>query len=88
MLMMPIFCIRICHCEGGLDSPLITPCYCSGSLRYVHQACLQLWIKSSDIRNCELCKFQFIMETKVKPFNEVIFKFFHSIFIKQFDTNY
>ncbi|XP_021436518.1 E3 ubiquitin-protein ligase MARCHF8 isoform X2 [Oncorhynchus mykiss] len=58
---------RICHCEGDDDSPLITPCNCTGSLRFVHQACLQQWIKSSDTRCCELCKYQFIMETKLKP---------------------
>ncbi|XP_018585701.1 E3 ubiquitin-protein ligase MARCHF8 isoform X3 [Scleropages formosus] len=58
---------RICHCEGDEDSPLITPCHCTGSLRFVHQSCLQQWIKSSDTRCCELCKFQFIMETKLKP---------------------
>lgn len=61
---------RICHCEGDSEVPLIAPCYCSGSLRYVHQACLQQWIKSSDIRSCELCKFQFIMHSKIKPFSE------------------
>lgn len=61
---------RICHCEGDLDMPLISPCYCSGSLRYVHQACLQQWIKSSDTRCCELCKFEFIMHTKIKPFRK------------------
>uniref|UniRef100_A0A8D8QX83 E3 ubiquitin-protein ligase MARCH8 n=1 Tax=Cacopsylla melanoneura TaxID=428564 RepID=A0A8D8QX83_9HEMI len=61
---------RICHCEGDSEVPLIAPCYCSGSLRYVHQACLQQWIKSSNIRCCELCKFQFIMQTKTKPFSE------------------
>ncbi|VVC39638.1 Zinc finger, RING-CH-type,Zinc finger, RING/FYVE/PHD-type [Cinara cedri] len=61
---------RICHCEGDIDSPLIAPCYCNGSLRFVHQMCLQQWIKSSNIRCCELCKFQFIMQTKIKPFNE------------------
>ncbi|XP_029553280.1 uncharacterized protein LOC115152684 [Salmo trutta] len=60
-------CCRICHCEGDDDSPLITPCNCTGSLRFVHQACLQQWIKSSDTRCCELCKYQFIMETKLKP---------------------
>ncbi|XP_046723613.1 E3 ubiquitin-protein ligase MARCH8 isoform X3 [Silurus meridionalis] len=60
-------CCRICHCEGDEDSPLITPCHCTGSLRFVHQACLQQWIKSSDTRCCELCKFEFIMETKLKP---------------------
>ncbi|XP_075072647.1 E3 ubiquitin-protein ligase MARCHF8 isoform X2 [Mixophyes fleayi] len=60
------FC-RICHCEGDDESPLITPCHCTGSLHFVHQACLQQWIKSSDTRCCELCKFEFIMETKLKP---------------------
>ncbi|XP_060943092.1 E3 ubiquitin-protein ligase MARCH8 isoform X1 [Limanda limanda] len=58
---------RICHCEGDEDSPLITPCHCTGSLRFVHQSCLQQWIKSSDTRCCELCKYEFIMETKLKP---------------------
>ena len=62
---------RICHCEGDAEGGLIAPCYCSGSLRYVHQTCLQQWIKSSNIRCCELCKFQFIMHTKTKPFMEV-----------------
>ncbi|XP_068607154.1 E3 ubiquitin-protein ligase MARCHF8 [Brachionichthys hirsutus] len=58
---------RICHCEGDEDFPLITPCRCAGSLRFVHQACLNQWIKSSDTRCCELCKFDFVMETKLKP---------------------
>ncbi|XP_051504152.1 E3 ubiquitin-protein ligase MARCHF8-like [Myxocyprinus asiaticus] len=58
---------RICHCEGDDESPLITPCHCTGSLRFVHQSCLQQWIKSSDTRCCELCKYNFIMETKLKP---------------------
>lgn len=61
---------RICHCEGDSEVPLITPCYCSGSLRYVHQCCLQQWIKSSDIKSCELCKFEFVMQTKFKPFRK------------------
>ncbi|XP_069466655.1 E3 ubiquitin-protein ligase MARCHF8 isoform X2 [Ambystoma mexicanum] len=58
---------RICHCEGDDENPLITPCHCTGSLHFVHQACLQQWIKSSDTRCCELCKYEFIMETKLKP---------------------
>lgn len=62
---------RICHCEGEEpDAPLIAPCYCTGSLRWVHQSCLQQWIKSSETRKCELCKFEFIMETKIKPFQK------------------
>ncbi|XP_071360093.1 uncharacterized protein marchf1 isoform X2 [Trachinotus anak] len=58
---------RICHCEGDDEYPLIMPCRCTGSLSFVHQACLNQWIKSSDTRCCELCKFDFIMETKLKP---------------------
>ncbi|KAM5194587.1 E3 ubiquitin-protein ligase MARCHF1 [Mantella aurantiaca] len=58
---------RICHCEGDEENPLITPCRCIGTLRFVHQACLHQWIKSSDTRCCELCKYDFVMETKLKP---------------------
>lgn len=65
------FWFRICHCEGDDESPLITPCHCTGSLHFVHQACLQQWIKSSDTRCCELCKYEFIMETKLKPLRKV-----------------
>ncbi|KAM9314856.1 E3 ubiquitin-protein ligase MARCHF1-like [Pholidichthys leucotaenia] len=61
---------RICHCEGDDDYPLIMPCRCTGSLSFVHQACLNQWIKSSDTRCCELCKFDFIMETKLKPLSK------------------
>ncbi|XP_075889417.1 uncharacterized protein marchf1 [Nelusetta ayraudi] len=58
---------RICHCEGDSECPLIMPCRCTGSLSFVHQSCLNQWIKSSDTRCCELCKFDFVMETKLKP---------------------
>ncbi|KAH8371614.1 hypothetical protein KR093_008273 [Drosophila rubida] len=61
---------RICHCESDPQNPLLTPCYCSGSLKYVHQACLQQWLTASATNSCELCKFPFIMHTKIKPFNE------------------
>jgi len=58
---------RICHCEASIDTPLIMPCYCSGSLRFVHQKCLQIWIKSSQTRSCEVCRYSFIMQSKLKP---------------------
>lgn len=69
-----IFCVcvcRICHCEGDDECPLIMPCRCTGSLSFVHQSCLNQWIKSSDTRCCELCKFDFVMETKLKPLRKV-----------------
>lgn len=62
---------RICHCESDPHNPLLTPCYCSGSLKFVHQTCLQQWLTASETNSCELCKFPFIMHTKIKPFNEV-----------------
>lgn len=64
---------RICHCEADIGNPLLSPCYCSGSLKYVHQTCLQQWLAASDTRACELCKFNFILHTKIKPISEVFF---------------
>jgi hypothetical protein len=37
---------RICLCEGPAeDDPLICPCECTGSIRYVHAACLRHWLQ-------------------------------------------
>jgi hypothetical protein len=62
---------RICHCEGTDDEPLISPCLCLGTMQYLHQSCLQRWIKSAGVKSCELCKFEFIMHSEIKPFNQV-----------------
>jgi hypothetical protein len=58
--------------DKELDSPLIYPCNCSGSMKYIHLSCLQQWLKSKlivkstsnefctsyNLRQieCELCK--------------------------------
>ena len=56
---------RICLESQDRDL-LITPCKCNGSMKYVHEQCLKLWILSSnpDINSssCELCKQAFIIE--------------------------
>ena len=62
---------RICHCEGTADEPLISPCSCLGTMQYLHQSCLQRWIKSAGVKSCELCKFEFIMHAEIKPFTQV-----------------
>ena len=66
---------KICHCggESGNNVSLIAPCYCSGSLKYVHQECLQRWIKSSDIKRCELCKYPFAMQAKVNKLKIIVY---------------
>jgi len=47
------FC-KICHCGGEINAPLITPCYCSGSLKHVHQVynklCIDKAIKMTNQR--------------------------------------
>ncbi len=62
------FMCRICHCEEPSEEYLISPCYCSGTLQYVHQSCLQQWLKSNGIKSCELCKYAFVMSYETRPF--------------------
>jgi len=61
---------RICHGEQSNEAPLIAPCNCSGSMKYVHQECIQTWLKSSHSLTCELCRFMYVTGRKVKPFRE------------------
>lgn len=62
---------RICHCTespgSGTLVKLISPCHCSGSLKYVHHACLQQWLDATNSQRCELCKYPFSMSVKYKP---------------------
>jgi hypothetical protein len=66
---MPI--CRICLSEfTEQDNPLVNPCRCAGTMKYVHIKCLQLWLKSRlhtrdtataftiawKNLDCELCK--------------------------------
>lgn len=56
-----------------LDDPffLITPCFCTGTLQFVHHKCLQHWIRSSNHKYCELCKYNFKLKIKNKPLYQV-----------------
>ena len=64
---------RICYCDDQeVESPLIIPCNCTGTMRYIHFSCLQIWLKSKAVIKykendvcanyslkeieCELCK--------------------------------
>lgn len=61
---------RICHCTESPGSglvKLISPCHCSGSLKYVHHSCLQQWLDATNSQRCELCKQPFSMSIKYKP---------------------
>ena len=67
---------RICYCEEDtIENPLIQPCNCSGSMKYIHLNCLKRWLKNSSYNlvqgnenfcvynfkqpHCELCKTKF-----------------------------
>lgn len=61
---------RICHCtESPSNGPikLISPCHCSGSLKYVHHSCLQQWLDATNSQTCELCKHPLSITVKYKP---------------------
>eukprot|EP00401_Gymnodinium_catenatum_P014436 CAMPEP_0117556990 /NCGR_PEP_ID=MMETSP0784-20121206/52096_1 /TAXON_ID=39447 /ORGANISM="" /LENGTH=508 /DNA_ID=CAMNT_0005354287 /DNA_START=12 /DNA_END=1535 /DNA_ORIENTATION=- len=51
---------RICHCsEETRSDPLVAPCGCDGSLRYVHNSCQQAWLRARRgplDYHCELCR--------------------------------
>ncbi|VEL25488.1 unnamed protein product [Protopolystoma xenopodis] len=49
------------------DDMLIAPCLCDGTLKYVHERCLQKWIAASDLRVCEICQFPFVMRISPRP---------------------
>ncbi|KAL4958583.1 hypothetical protein BDW69DRAFT_153898 [Aspergillus filifer] len=50
---------RICRGEATEQDQLYHPCKCSGSIRFVHQACLVQWLAHSQKKHCELCKTPF-----------------------------
>ncbi|XP_024932938.1 probable E3 ubiquitin ligase SUD1 isoform X1 [Ziziphus jujuba] len=50
---------RICRNPGDPENPLRYPCACSGSIKFVHQACLLQWLNHSNARQCEVCKYAF-----------------------------
>ncbi|WAR22988.1 MARH1-like protein [Mya arenaria] len=63
---------RICQMPDCEKDPLITPCRCSGSMRYIHTSCLKKWMRISQRRTrkqpprCELCHYQFMRHKQFK----------------------
>ena len=60
---------RVCHCNG--DEQLISPCDCSGSVKWVHETCLIKWMKSSFKESCELCRREIEITKRRKPLSKV-----------------
>ena len=51
---------KICLEEETKNNPLISPCLCTGSIRYIHNDCLKKWIVEQKTSvfdaKCEICK--------------------------------
>ncbi|CEF62374.1 Zinc finger, RING-CH-type domain and Zinc finger, RING/FYVE/PHD-type domain-containing protein [Strongyloides ratti] len=64
---------RFCFSGDEMSSELgdwITPCKCSGSIKFVHRGCFNTWMNyaSNDQRyQCRLCGFTYIRIWKLKP---------------------
>ena len=75
---------RICFEIETAAAPVISPCECNGSMKFIHENCLKKWImsKTNDPAtfNCDICKAQLRMEMKsnyevsCKTLKEEIFK--------------
>ena len=72
---------RICRGEGSRDEPLFFPCKCSGSIKFVHQACLMEWLSHSQKKHCELCKTPFRFTKLYDPHMPKSVP--HRVFLKQ-----
>lgn len=58
---------RVCRGGEEQDRPLFAPCLCSGSIKFCHQDCLELWLDHSRKTSCELCKTTYVFEPKYDP---------------------
>lgn len=45
---------RICRSPERPDDPLRFPCACRGSMKYVHQECLRVWLNRRGYKQCEV----------------------------------
>ena len=58
---------RICFSPEEDNNRLIKPCNCKGSMEYVHEKCINQWIRHAGIDKCDLCGFK--LRTKERLLN-------------------
>jgi len=76
---------RICHSlEDHRDDPLVAPCHCDGSLRYVHNTCQQAWLSHRRGHidfTCELCRAPLACRLTVTTRLQVLFLLLASVLL-------
>lgn len=60
---------RICHSNDEMEI-LISPCLCTGSVKFVHHSCLMSWLQRVVMSKCELCLYPLAVKRKRKPFSK------------------
>lgn len=74
---------RICRGEATDSQPLFFPCKCRGSIKYIHQDCLEEWLKHSNKKDtsCDICHQQYTFTTQYMddtpdfvPFRLILYK--------------
>ena len=75
---------KICFEEENEEKgELISPCNCSGSIKYVHRPCLNTWrfnnINPTSRKRCEICKKKYIIKRQY-PAENCFFKPFDKRF--------
>ena len=63
-------CCRVCQ-SNSKEEALISPCLCSGSVKWIHESCLIKWMKCSLKDSCELCTKKIKITKQKKPFSKV-----------------
>ena len=60
---------RICRGEDTPGQPLLHPCKCRGSIKYIHQDCLMEWLKHSNksTKKCDICDTPYKFRTIYDP---------------------
>uniref|UniRef100_A0A914UVD0 RING-CH-type domain-containing protein n=1 Tax=Plectus sambesii TaxID=2011161 RepID=A0A914UVD0_9BILA len=67
---------RICHggefsapftSKNAAGEPLISPCFCRGTMGLYHRTCLERWLGTSNTDRCEICKFLYVVERRPLP---------------------
>ena len=64
---------RICF-EEDLESNLVWPCHCKGSIHNVHPYCLKEWLKSKGNNTCEICQSIFPIKLSYPSFSTMLYK--------------
>ncbi|OMJ79436.1 hypothetical protein SteCoe_20537 [Stentor coeruleus] len=61
---------RICFEHENESNPIICPCRCNGTMKYIHEECLKSWIlsQSRDLNefSCDICKAPLDMEFRFR----------------------